>query len=131
RRDRAVGCDLADPVVARVGEEDASGGQQGDAVREVELGARRRAAVAAVALRAVAGEAGDRPVGPDAPDEALERLDDEDAAVGQDRDAPRLVDLRARGGTAVAAVTGIAVARDGEDRRPGSERCDPAAVMRR
>ena len=55
--------DLADTVVAAVGDEDVPGGVQGHASRLVNLGGGRQAAVAAITCGSIAGNSGDYPLG--------------------------------------------------------------------
>ena len=73
--------DLADAVVPGVGDVDGAVRADGEAVRPVELGLERRAAVAAVALLARAGEGSQHALVVDLQDALPDHLDDERVAA--------------------------------------------------
>ena len=85
-----VEVDLADDVVAAVGDEEVARRVHGDARGVVELGAGGRSAVAAVARSAVSGDRGDHARG------VVDLADDVVAAVG-DEEVPRGVQGDAHG----------------------------------
>ena len=123
--DHAVGCDLADPVVAGIGDEDVAEGVYHDALRMVELGLGGRTAVATEAC--VPGLAArvidDDAVGADLADPVVVGIgdEDEDVALGVHlhRDTFRMVELGLGGRTSIAYVAclTILVARDEADDR--------------
>ena len=99
-----------------VGDEQVARGVDGDAVGVVQLGGGRGPVVAAVTGGAVAGD-GDDVAGrlDHLADHVVVRVGDEQVARGVDGDAGGVVQLGGGRGPVVAAVTGGAVAGDGDD----------------
>ena len=108
--------DLADHVVVTVGDEQVARGIDGDAAGVVQLGGGRGSVVAAVTGGAVAGD-GDDVAGrlDHLADHVVADVGDEQVARGVDGDADGVVQLGGGRGPVVAAVTGGAVAGDGDD----------------
>ena len=107
---------LADHVVATVGDEQVARGVDGEAAGAVQLGGGRGSVVAAVTGGAVAGD-GDDVAGrlDHLADHVVVRVGDEQVARGVDGEADGAVQLGGGRGPVVAAVTGGAVAGDGDD----------------
>ncbi len=107
---------LADHVVRVVGEEHVAGGVDGEAAGAVDLGVDRGSVVALVTRGAVAGDSDDVAGRLDhLADSVVARVGDEQVARGVDGDAVGAIQLSLGRGPIVAAVTGFAVAGDGDD----------------
>ena len=104
-------------------------------MHRVELGLRRRAAVAPLALAAGARERADQPIGIDRPDALAGQLDEVERARGIEGNAERAGELGAIGRAAVAAgpapgdelettaLSRVGAAGERHDRQHGKERC--------
>src|SRR5207248_223187 len=120
---------VADAAVAGVGDHEAAVGGRGDAPGEVELGRRRRAAVAGETGRAAAGDGRDRAGGRDAADAVVVEVGDQEAAVGGRGDAGGGVELGRGRRAAVAGETGRAAAGNRSDSAGGRDTADAVALI--
>ena len=129
--DRQGTGDLADHVVAGVGDEQVARSVQGDPPRAVELGGAGRAAIPGVAGGAGAGDGVDDPVGRHFADDVVARVGDEEVARGVHGHGRRSRELGGRGRAAVAAVAAhaIAIAGDGVDDPVGCHLADHVVVV--
>src|SRR5262249_4968092 len=108
--------DLADAIIAGVGDVDVAAAVHGHAVRAIQHGGRGGAAVATAAGRAGAGDGEDGAGGlHDFANAVRGGVGDEEIAAGIDRHALRRSNPGRGGRSAVAAVGRGAVARDGDD----------------
>src|SRR5208282_882083 len=107
---------LTDSVVETVGKEHVAGGVDGDAAGAVQLGGGRGAVVAAVTSFTVTCD-GDDVAGrlDHLADHVIVKVGDEQVARGVDGDVAGVIQFGGGRGAVVAAVTGFAVACDGDD----------------
>src|SRR5262249_18420711 len=111
--DAGVKVQHADALIAHVGDVQLAAAVQPDAVRLLALGFLAGAAVAAETGLARAGDRADRlRLRIDAADTGVQTVDDEQVALGVERDAVRFVHRRFGRGAAVAGVAFVAVTRD-------------------
>ena len=123
-RDRPARRDAADDVVPGVRDQQAAVRGRDDSERLVQLGRRRRAAVARVALHARAGDGPDRPVRRDLSDPLVVAVGDQEASSRKRRDAARRADRSGSRRPTVAGEPVHAGACDRRDRSRGGDRAD-------
>ena len=126
--DGAVRRHLADPVVERVGDVEVACGIDRHALRPVQLGVDGRRAVAAVSGQAGARHRRDGAIGRDPADHVVARVGDVQVARGVEGQAGRPVELRGRGGAAVARISGHSCSREGADGAVRGDLADPVGV---
>ena len=116
--DAGAQVNLADHIVARIGDEEVPGIVDGDAIGiEVELGGGGLPAIARIAYAAVARDGRDHAGGEvDLADHQVARVGDEEVPGAVQRQAGGIVQLGGAGLAAVAGVARDAVARDVGDR---------------
>src|SRR5579884_2476689 len=121
--------ELADAVVVGVADIDCPVRAYRRAVRPVEAGFRRGAAVAVAALAAAGDRRDDAAAPVDQTDRVVLGIDNEDVAVAVERHLFRRVEYRGNGRTAVAGIAACAGAGNGGDGSAGRiDRAQPAPL---
>ena len=118
-------------VVVRIGDEETAIRRERDSDRREELGGPRVPGVARITAPAIAGIRVDRSVLPNLAYDVVETVSDVDVPGGIERDAPRLVELRADRRSPVPRVTRGASRRSSDEpQHPGIDRCDELGSVR-